>query len=218
MAAMAAATEAPTNAGAAANQDDGVELTPCEEIDRQRQESDDRNEREVRTHRGSALEGEDGLEHIECIAERLRPEEHPRHVHEEEGHEDRRDVPKHNRIVRDAAASRELVDDEVAAVERTPHDEVPRSAVPQPTQEHREHEVAVGGEVRPPVAAERDVQVVAQPVRQRDVPAPPELGDVARQVRLTEVDDEVDAEQARRRRGRYRCTRRSRRRSGWRMR
>ena len=45
------------------------------------------------------------------------------------------------------------------------------------------------------VAAERDVQVVAQPARERDVPATPEVLDGARRVGRVEVHGDLEAEQ-----------------------
>ena len=47
------------------------------------------------------------------------------------------------------------------------------------------------------VAAERDVEVVAQPARQRHVPAPPEVLERQRPVGGVEVLREADAEQQR---------------------
>ena len=52
---------------------------------------------------------------------------------------------------------------------------------------------------RPPArAAERDVDVVAEPGRQRDVPAPPEVGRAAREIRMVEVLGQLEPEPARR--------------------
>src|SRR3712207_9361202 len=50
-------------------------------------------------------------------------------------------------------------------------------------------------------APERDEQVVAQPARQRDVPAPPEVREVGRQVRHVEVLSQLVAEHVRRPQG-----------------
>ena len=44
-------------------------------------------------------------------------------------------------------------------------------------------------------AAQRDEQVIAQPLRKRDVPALPELRDVPGQVGLHEVQRDAEAEQ-----------------------
>ena len=46
-------------------------------------------------------------------------------------------------------------------------------------------------------AAERDVDVVAKPGRERDVPAAPEVGRAVRDVGMVEVDDQLEAEPAR---------------------
>ena len=89
------------------------------------------------------------------------------------------------------------VDAQVEAVEPAPDHEPPRSAVPQAAEEHRDHQVAIGREAALPVPAERHVEVVAQPGRKRDVPRPPELRDVSREIRLVEVLEQLDAEQAR---------------------
>ncbi len=57
-----------------------------------------------------------------------------------------------------------------------------------------------------PVAAERLVEVIAQPARQRDVPALPEFAQPLRPVGLVEIGREAEAEQRRQRRSpcRYR--------------
>ena len=47
---------------------------------------------------------------------------------------------------------------------------------------------------RAPVAAERDVHIVAEPGGQRDVPAAPELGDRLADVRIVEVFEKLEAE------------------------
>ena len=66
-----------------------------------------------------------------------------------------------------------------------------------PPRTHREHEVAVRLAVAAAVSAERDVEVVAQPPRQRHVPATPEVLDRRRGVRAVEVQREAEAEQQR---------------------
>ena len=85
---------------------------------------------------------------------------------------------------------------EIHAVYRPPNHEGPSGAVPQPAQQHRDEQV----QVRPPapaaVSAERDIQVVPQPLREGDVPTPPELCHVAREVGLRKVDPEMDPEEA----------------------
>ena len=75
-----------------------------------------------------------------------------------------------------------------------PEQERVRRAVPQATEDHGDQQIAVGRDPRPAVTSERDVEVVPQPVRQRNVPSSPELGDVARQIGLFEVNRQVDTE------------------------
>ena len=79
----------------------------------------------------------------------------------------------------------------------SPDHEVPACAVPQAAQQHGGHQVRVGPGAAAPVAAEWNVQIVAQPARKRYVPAPPELGDAARQVRASKILREVEAEKQR---------------------
>src|SRR3546814_4987425 len=76
---------------------------------------------------------------------------------------------------------------EEPSVYRAPHDEGHRSAVPQAAQEHREEEVAIGAAHAVAVAAQRDVEVVAQPPRERHVPAAPEVLERQRPVGGVEV-------------------------------
>ena len=78
-----------------------------------------------------------------------------------------------------------------------PEHEVPRRAVPQAAQQHRDHQIAAGHPARAAVAAQRLVQVVGQPARQADVPAPPEVRRVGREVRQAEVQRELEAHQPR---------------------
>src|SRR5690606_18406869 len=69
--------------------------------------------------------------------------------------------------------------------------ERPRRPVPQPRDEEDDEEVEVPPRHRHPVAPERDVEVVAEPRREADVPPPPELPDGLREVRAPEVLHEV---------------------------
>ena len=69
--------------------------------------------------------------------------------------------------------------------------------MPQTAEHHRDHQVAVGGERRPSRPAQGLVEVVAQPRAERDVPAPPELLEVARDVGGVEVLGQLVPEQLR---------------------
>ena len=65
-----------------------------------------------------------------------------------------------------------------APCSEAPDDERPGGAVPETGEEHHDHEVAHRPQRALPRAAERDVEVVAQPGREAHVPAAPELRDV----------------------------------------
>ena len=80
---------------------------------------------------------------------------------------------------------------------KPPDDERPRRAVPEAAEEHRDRSRLRTVCAAPARAAERDEQVVAEPERQRHVPAPPEVRDVHRLVRRVEVLREAEAEQQR---------------------
>ena len=59
--------------------------------------------------------------------------------------------------------------------------------MPQATQQHRRHQCGVGARLAVAVAAQRDVEIVAQPCRQGDVPASPEIGKSDRRIGKAEV-------------------------------
>src|SRR5579871_2154189 len=70
-----------------------------------------------------------------------------------------------------------VVDAEIGAMQRAPCHKRPGRAVPEATEQHRDHQIDVAPHTAVPVAAERDVEIVAQELRQRHVPAPPEIDD-----------------------------------------
>ena len=88
-----------------------------------------------------------------------------------------------------------LMNGQRGSVQRPPQDESDGRSVPQPAQQHRQHQVRIRPRAPLAVPAQRNVKVVLQPARQRDMPAPPELGDRSRLVGRIEVDREPEAEQ-----------------------
>src|SRR3546814_5141197 len=87
-----------------------------------------------------------------------------------------------------------MIDDQHRAVQRTPEDESPCSAVPEAANGHGEKEIDIAPRFAPPVAAERDVEIVAQEARQGHVPTPPEIGDADSLIRRMEIQRQLDAE------------------------
>ena len=77
----------------------------------------------------------------------------------------------------------------------SPHDEVPRSPVPQASQKHRYNQVDVRAELPLAVPSHRNVQIIAEPRRKGYVPAMPEIGHAVRLVWRIEVDGETEAQQ-----------------------
>ena len=92
-------------------------------------------------------------------------------------------------------AAEELVYGKCYAVQAAPYDEVPRSAVPESAQQHGQNQVDVGTYLAFPVTAQRNVEVIAQPGGQGDVPAVPEIGHAVRLIGGIEVDGETEAQQ-----------------------
>src|ERR1051326_3859364 len=74
---------------------------------------------------------------------------------------------------------------------------MPRCAVPQAGYRHRDQEIEIEPRGAGSVAAQRDVDVVAQKARQRHMPAPPVIDDVEGSIWRIEVERQLNSEQAR---------------------
>src|SRR5260370_34581552 len=72
-----------------------------------------------------------------------------------------------------------------------PNDECPVCAVPKSAQEHDQGKIQVGAARSFLVAAERDVEVVAQPGGKRNVPASPKVCDAFGEIGTGEVFGDV---------------------------
>ena len=95
----------------------------------------------------------------------------------------------------DAEIFQQTMHDQQQAVIGAPGDEMPGGAVPQAAQQHGDHQVAISLERPLAIAAKRDVEVVAQPGGEADVPAAPEITGIGREVGHAEVDRKIDAHQ-----------------------
>src|SRR5213075_3587643 len=98
------------------------------------------------------------------------------------------------KIMVEPFASLAALESEHAAMESAPNHEIPRCAVPQSAEQHREDQVDVGSPCAPAISAERDVEVFPQPRGKRNVPAPPEVGDRFRAIRRIEILREAEPE------------------------
>src|SRR5262249_16789513 len=88
-------------------------------------------------------------------------------------------------------------DREPCAVDGSPDQERQIGAVPQPAEQHGEKQIAIGATAALRVTSEGNIEIVAQPSAQADVPASPEVLEALREIRLAEVDHEMEAAQLR---------------------
>ena len=88
-------------------------------------------------------------------------------------------------------------DQQIGAVHAAPDDECVIGAVPEAAEQHGQHEIDRALRLAALVAAERDVDVIAQEARQGHVPAPPEFDDGERGIGRVEVGRQAHAKQAR---------------------
>jgi hypothetical protein len=78
------------------------------------------------------------------------------------------------------------------SVQHAPNDEGPARSMPQPAERHGDEDIAHLTEPARPIAAEWNVEVIAQPERQRDVPPPPEGDDGTCAIGLQEIIRQPD--------------------------
>ena len=75
-----------------------------------------------------------------------------------------------------------MIDAKIDAVQAAPDQIIPSGAVPEPAQQHCDHEIDIPAFFPEPVATQRNIEIVAQESRQGDVPELPELDDGERLV------------------------------------
>src|SRR5687768_5872224 len=124
---------------------------------------EDQKEREINPARSARLESDDLPQHQHRYPEIARTEEHP-----PDADERIRRQPADN-AVKWLAPLRyplrpDLVNGKPDSMQQSPRNECPRRPVPQPAEQHGEHEVDVCAAGTFPVSSERYVQVVAQPL------------------------------------------------------
>ena len=145
----------------------------------------------------SPLEVGDNVgDNLSCSLEGAGTEEDPQECHETEGQQpgDKACEPCTGNGVEPRLA--QLVDAEGDTVTGAPNDEGPCGTVPESTEEHGDHEIEMLTHFALAVAAQGDIDIVAQPRGERDVPSVPELGDIQRTVREVEVDTQVESHDA----------------------
>src|SRR5258705_923383 len=87
-----------------------------------------------------------------------------------------------------------MVDHEINAVKRAPHDEGPAGTVPQATEQHRHKEIEITPYLSSAIPAQRYIKIISQKCRQRHMPASPKLNDVQSLVGRVEIHRQFDVE------------------------
>ena len=83
------------------------------------------------------------------------------------------------------------------AKERAPNHEIPTRTMPQASQEHGDENIEAGAQVAFTVATERDIHIVANPRRERNMPASPKVAHTVGLIWCVEVGWESEAQQQR---------------------
>ena len=141
---------------------------------------------------------EDLPQHGPAGSEGLLPKENPREANEMEGEHDGNPLA-HAMGLKAAPMMQHLLTEEFMCGEcdamcPAPCHKVETCAMPQTAQEHRDDKIDILSQLAFAVAAQRDINVVANPSGERDVPAPPKVGDAHRAIRCVEVDGEMETQ------------------------
>ena len=102
-------------------------------------------------------------------------------------------MPEHRPAV-EVFLEPELFDREDSKQAQTPEQEVQVRAVPEPGREPDDQQIEDHAPAAAAAAAEREIQIVAEPRAERDVPPAPELRHAQREIRAAEVLRQVEAE------------------------
>ncbi len=128
--------------------------------------------------------------------ERRRAKEDPGDADEEE--RDRHGAHEPHATPRDEPAGPEAHDHSLGAkikgMQAAPEHEAPIRAVPEASEQHGEAKIRVSARDAAAISAQRDIEIVAQPGGERDVPALPEVGESRRCVRVAKVIRQGEAE------------------------
>ena len=84
---------------------------------------------------------------------------------------------------------------ETAGVDQTPDNEIPAGTVPKTTHQENNKRIADGLGLSVFGAPERNIEVISEPRRERDVPAAPKLGEVSGEVWEFEVTQQFKAKE-----------------------
>ena len=89
----------------------------------------------------------------------------------------------------------ELMGCQSNTMQHAPKDEIPGSPMPQTAQKHGDNKVGVLAYLTFTVAAQRDIEIIAQPTGKRNMPTTPKLCNGCRLIRRVEVHIKMEAQQ-----------------------
>ena len=104
------------------------------------------------------------------------------------------------------AARRRSIKHENEAVEGAPQHERPRGSMPQPPQQHGQQKIPIRLPRAVTISAQGNIEIVAQPRREADMPPPPELRRTSRNVRQVEVQHNIKTQETSRAPGNIRVS------------
>ena len=71
--------------------------------------------------------------------------------------------------------TKSVVNDKQQAMKDSPKDVMPPGTVPQARESHGDHKISDGFEFAETISSERDIEIIAQPCREADMPASPKF-------------------------------------------
>lgn len=122
---------------------------------------------------------------------RRRPKEYPAGGHNMEREQNMKKMADNTRAI--VFHHREytpinFMDNQQNAMPSSPYHKKPRSSMPKSTQHHSYEQIEIGTDFASTIPAQRYIEIVSQPTRQRDMPATPELGNRTRLIGRIEID------------------------------
>ena len=143
-----------------------------------------------------------GIKHSQTCAQMLGTEDDQCQHNEKEGDEALTEnfavgVPIQLRFLAQHTAERQcaFADNLVDTVQKTPKNEFIPCTMPNAADSKGDEQIQIFAQATPAASAQGDINVVAQPSAEGNVPSPPEILDGGRKIRMEKVVGDLDAEQ-----------------------
>lgn len=138
---------------------------------------------------------EHAVQEEECIRKRACAEEDPGKRCQKEGPQNSSEPEAEGVLLQaglnaepPAKGLQEVTENLIQPVKASPDDEGPGGSVPDAADEEGDHDVAVFADARAPASSKRNVNIIAEPRAQGNMPASPEAGDALCKIRRPEID------------------------------